>query len=219
MTPPKSPFPHPSLPNGLLWVSSLGTRYQRKRERQGQAGVGRGLQSIQSLTWDPGPCLPPSHGCCRSPTTMASLGPQEPSTTLQCPLLVLLVPAPEGWPERSRKRHRVTFRVDLTLVSSGRQQAPRFRASPPPLPPKRASGVRVCRGGHRGGLKEPEMHMCLPTTQSLGPDHLSQDTLCSRSSLRVRVPGTGSSPRDDVTGSPGITDTSTWKVGSNENGT
>ena len=67
MTPPKSPFPHPSLPNGLLWVSSLGTRYQRKRERQGQAGVGRGLQSIQSLTWDPGPCLPPSHGCCRSP--------------------------------------------------------------------------------------------------------------------------------------------------------
>ena len=78
VTPPKSPFPHPSLPNGLLWVSSLGTRCQRKREREGQAGAGRALQSIQSLTWDPGPCLPALAAATDPQTTRVRLGPSSP---------------------------------------------------------------------------------------------------------------------------------------------
>ena len=71
------------------------------------------------------PGSPPNSRLLRIPrTSTARLGRQEPSTPLQRPLLALLVPAPQAWPEKSRKRHRVTFRVGLTLVNTGRQQAP-----------------------------------------------------------------------------------------------
>lgn len=187
-----------------------------KRDRQGQAGEVRGLQSIQSPTWAPG--LRSPLGCCGSQDLHCKASARALHTTATSLSAGPAGPRPTGLGQRSPGRDTGSPSEWTDPCEYGKAAGPPVQDAP--FPPAPQESFR-CEGVSGVDTEEVSKNqrwtrraVCLPTTQSLGPDHhRPHDTLCSRFFLKVRVPGTVSNPRTGISGSPGITDTSTWKVG------
>ena len=145
VTPPKSPVPHPSLPNGLLWVSSLGPGAggrgigKVRLERRGVSKASRAPRGLRDSASQLSAAADPQDLHCKAgapgalhTTATSSAGPAGP--------------CPTGLAREVQEETQGHLPSGPDPCEYGKAAGPLIQGVSPSFPPKRASGVRVCQG-------------------------------------------------------------------------
>lgn len=173
VTPPKSPVPHPSLPNGLLWVSSLGPGAggrgigKVRLERRGVSKASRAPRGLRDSASQLSAAADPQDLHCKAgapgalhTTATSSAGPAGP--------------CPTGLAREVQEETQGHLPSGPDPCEYGKAAGPLIQGVSPSLSTQesfRCEGVSGVDTEEVSKNQRWTRAVCLPTTQSLGPDH------------------------------------------------